>query len=167
MQQSVGREEGLTSDPGHLETAVRRESVAVGHSRDGPDAPDVSVGQNLNDKKAAVSYHGTMTKFTGLALMVAVAFAVTPAFAHDPKDKEHSCCATKGTMDCAATYAKLNLSPEQKTKMDALVEKCKGTGCTKESMEAFMKSAEGVLSKEQFTALKAECAKLHDKGAKA
>src|SRR3954470_14294976 len=99
-----------------------------------------------------------MTKFT-LALMAAAAFAVTPAFAHDDKEKDASCCATKGTMDCAATYANLNLSADQKAKMDALVEKCKGAGCTKESTTAFMKSAEGILSKEQMTALKTECDK--------
>jgi hypothetical protein len=102
-----------------------------------------------------------MTKFTGLALMAAVAFAITPAFAHDPKDKEHSCCAAKGEMDCAATYANLNLSAEQKAKMDALVEKCKGTGCTKESTEAFMKSAESILSQDQMAAFKTECNKAH------
>ena len=90
--------------------------------------------------------------------MAALAFAVTPAFAGD-KEKDASCCATKGTMDCAATYANLNLSAEQKAKMDALVEKCKGAGCTKESTTAFMKSAEGILSKEQMAALKTECDK--------
>ena len=88
--------------------------------------------------------------------------AVTSAYAGE-KEKESSCCAVKGTMDCAATYAKLNLSAEQKAKMDGLVEKCKGAGCTKESTEAFMKSAEGVLSKEQMAALKAECHKLQEK----
>ena len=103
-----------------------------------------------------------MKKFTAVALMAALAFAVTPAFAGD-KEKDASCCATKGTMDCAATYANLNLSAEQKAKMDALVEKCKGAGCTKESTTAFMKSAEGVLSKEQIATLKAECARMHDK----
>jgi hypothetical protein len=30
-----------------------------------------------------------------------------------------------------------------------------------------MKSADGILSKEQLATLKAECAKMHDKGAKA
>jgi hypothetical protein len=105
-----------------------------------------------------------MTKFTGLALMTAAAFVISPASASDKeKDKESSCCATKGTMDCAATYAKLNLSTEQKAKMDALVEKCKGAGCTKESTEAFMKSAETVLSKEQMAMLKTECNKLQQK----
>src|SRR3954470_8679429 len=103
-----------------------------------------------------------MTKLTGLALMAAMAFAVTPMFAGD-KDKDHSCCAAKGEMDCAATYANLNLTADQKAKMDALVEKCKGAGCTKESTEAFMKSAEGILTKEQMANFKTECTKAHDK----
>ena|SRR5205085_128811 len=105
-----------------------------------------------------------MTKFTGLALLGAAVLAISPTYAGDKdKDKESSCCATKGTMDCAATYANLNLSAEQKAKMDTLVEKCKGAGCTKESTEAFMKSAETVLSKEQMAMLKTECNKLRQK----
>jgi hypothetical protein len=103
-----------------------------------------------------------MRRFTGLAVIAAAALAVTSASAGD-KEKEPSCCAVRGTMDCAATYAKLTLTPEQKAKMDALVEKCKGAGCTKESTDAFIKSAESILSKEQMTAFKAECTKLRDK----
>jgi hypothetical protein len=103
-----------------------------------------------------------MSKFTGLALLAMAAFAVSPVVAAE-KEKESSCCAVKGTMDCAATYANLNLSTEQKAKMDALVEKCKGAGCTKESTEVFMKSAAGILSKEQMAAFKTECNKLHEK----
>ena len=105
-----------------------------------------------------------MTKLT-LALMAAAALAVTSAYAGD-KEKDGGCCATQANnkMDCTQTYAKLNLSAEQKTKMDALVAKCnKDGGCTKESMEAFMKSAEGVLSKEQMATLKTECNKMHEK----
>jgi hypothetical protein len=103
-----------------------------------------------------------VTRFTGLAAIVAAALAVTSVSAGD-KEKEPSCCAVRGVMDCAATYAKLTLSPEQKAKMDALVEKCKGAGCTKESTDAFIKSAESILSKEQMIAFKAECHKLRDK----
>ncbi len=102
-------------------------------------------------------------KFTPIALLAAAAFAVMPAFAHDDKDKDHSCCAAKGEMDCAATYANLNLTADQKAKMDALVEKCKGAGCTKESTEAFMKQAETILTKEQMANFKTECTKAHDK----
>jgi hypothetical protein len=105
-----------------------------------------------------------MRKFTGLALMAAAALAVTSAYAGD-KEKDGGCCATHANnkMDCSQTYAKLNLSSEQKTKMDAIVTKCNKDGCTKESMDAFMKSAEGILSKEQLATLKAECNKMHEK----
>src|SRR3954452_23661025 len=102
-----------------------------------------------------------MTKLTGLALMAVAAFAITPAFAGD-KEKDHACCATGEKMD-SASLTKLNLSGEQKTKMDALVQKCNKDGCTKESIAAFMKSAESVLSKEQLATLKAESAKMHEK----
>jgi hypothetical protein len=105
-----------------------------------------------------------MTKLSGLALIAAAALAVTSAYAGD-KDKDGGCCATHANnkMDCSQTYAKLNLSADQKTKMDALVTKCNKDGCTKESMEAFMKSAEGILSKEQMATLKSECSKMHEK----
>jgi hypothetical protein len=106
-----------------------------------------------------------MTKF--IALMAAASFAVTSAYAGDKKDG--GCCATHANnkMDCSQTYAKLNLSAEQKTKMDALVAKCNKSGCTKESMDEFMKSAEGILSKEQMATLKTECSKHQEKEAKA
>ena len=99
--------------------------------------------------------------------MAAAALAVTSAYAGD-KEKDGGCCATHANnkMDCSQTYAKLNLSAEQKVKMDTIAAKCNKDGCTKENMAAFMKSAEGILSKEQLATLKAECAK-HDKSAKA
>ena len=100
-----------------------------------------------------------MKKFT--ALMAAAVFAVTPAFAGD-KDKDHSCCATGAKMDSAA-FAKMNLTGDQKAKMDALLEKCNKDGCTKESMDVFMKSAESILTKEQMATFKAECSKMHEK----
>ena len=104
-----------------------------------------------------------MKRFTPIALLAVAAFAVTPAFAHDDKNKDHSCCAAKGEMDCAATYANLNLTADQKAKMDALVEKCKGAGCTEESTKAFMKQAETILTKEQMASFKTECTKAQDK----
>jgi hypothetical protein len=100
-----------------------------------------------------------MIKLTGLALVVAAAFAVTSLHAGDKK----GCCArgasNHGKKECSQTYTKLNLSPDQKTKLDAFQAQCDKAGCTKESMAKFMKSAEGVLSKEQFVTLKAECNK--------
>jgi len=93
-------------------------------------------------------------------------FAATSVYAGD---KDKACCTTQASneskMDCSKTYAKLNLSAEQKVKMDAIASKCNKDGCTKENMAAFMKSAAAILSKKQLATLKAECAK-HDKGAK-
>ncbi len=93
--------------------------------------------------------------------MVAAAFAVTSLQAGD----KNGCCAqgANSRKACINGYAKLNLSPDQKTKLDALQAECQKEGCTKESMEKFMKSAEGVLSKEQFATLKAQCDKPHDR----
>ena len=106
-----------------------------------------------------------MIKLKGLVLITIAVFAVTSANAEDK-----GCCAAhakNGKMHCAQSYAKLNLSPQQKVKIEKLEAQCNKAGCTKESMDKFMKSAESILSKEQFEALKAECARMCDKGSKA
>ena len=108
-----------------------------------------------------------MKKPKGLALMMVAVMAATSAYAGDK-----ACCASHAKGDSkmcmSETYAKLNLSSEQKVKLDALHADYDKAGCTKESMNKFMKSAEGVLSKEQFATLKTECSKMHhDKDAKA
>ena len=107
-----------------------------------------------------------MKKPKGLALMMVAVMAATSAYAGDK-----ACCASHAKNDnkmcMSETYAKLNLSTEQKAKLDALHSDYDKAGCTKESMDKFLKSAEGVLSKEQFATLKSECAKMHEKETKA
>ena len=107
-----------------------------------------------------------MTKFTPLALFATAALAVTTLQAGDK-----SCCAAHGKgqakMCMSETYAKLNLTEAQKTKLDALHAEADKDGCTKESMDKFMKSAQGILSKDQYAMLKAECAKVCAKAPKA
>ena len=106
-----------------------------------------------------------MIKLKGLAFIVVAVFAATSANAGDK-----GCCAAhakNGKMHCAQSYAKLNLSSEQKVKLEKLEAQCNKAGCTKEGMDKFMKSAEAILSKEQFAALKAECARMCDQGSKA
>ena len=100
-----------------------------------------------------------MTKLT-LALMAAAALAVTSAHAGD-KEKDGGCCATHANnkMDCSQTYAKLNLSAEQKTKMDAAMAAHEKAGCSEASEAEYMKSAEGILTKDQYAKFKAECPK--------
>jgi cytolysin (calcineurin-like family phosphatase) len=92
-----------------------------------------------------------------LTFLAAGLLAASPAFAED-KD----CCAhasTAGmTASCDATFAKLDLTVAQKTKMKKLAAECDKSGCTKESMAKMEKKAQGILSKEQFAAWKAACA---------
>jgi hypothetical protein len=106
-----------------------------------------------------------MIKLKGLAFITMAVFAATSAYAGDK-----ACCASRAKNDkmcMSETYAKLNLSSEQKAKLDALHADYDKAGGSKESMEKFMKSAEGFLSKEQFATLKGECAKMHNKENKA
>ena len=89
-------------------------------------------------------------------LLASVLLAVSPAFAGDM-----ACCATKtGKMECSQIYAKLNLTPEQKTKLDGLQQTCEKEGCTQDSMQKFFAEAKGVLSPEQYAQLKAGCSKM-------
>ena len=96
-----------------------------------------------------------MTKL--IALLVAGAFATGTMFAG-----EHGNCAKQvGNKEnmaaCNVTLANLNLTPEQKTKMDALMAAHMKEGCTEASEAKYMKEAKQVLNKDQFAKFKAEC----------
>jgi Spy/CpxP family protein refolding chaperone len=101
-----------------------------------------------------------MTKL--IALTAAGLFAAGTMFAG-----EHGDCATKvgheGKMACHVSMASLNLTAEQKTKMDTAVEAHKKAGCTKDNEAKFMKEAEGILTADQFAKFKAECDGAKDK----
>ena len=97
-----------------------------------------------------------MTKIT-FALIASALFAASSAFAGG------DCCARKsadGKMECSKAFSQMNLSPEQKSKLDAAQAKCQKAGCTEESLENFMQTAKGILSAEQYAQLKTECAKI-------
>ena len=99
---------------------------------------------------------------TILTLIATALIAAGPAFAGDM-----ACCASKtGKMKCSQIYAKLNLTPDQKSKLDAFQATCEKSGCTVESMEKFFSEAKGVLSPEQYNQLKSECSKMEQKPAK-
>lgn len=59
---------------------------------------------------------------------------------------------------CAATFANLNLSSEQKSKMEKLSAECDKGGCNEASMAEMEKQARGILTEEQLAAWKAACA---------
>ena len=101
-----------------------------------------------------------MTKL--IALTAAGLFAAGTMFAG-----EHGDCAMKvgheGKMACHVSMASLNLTTEQKTKMDTAMEAHKKAGCTKENEAKFMKEAEGILTADQYAKFKAECDSAKDK----
>jgi Spy/CpxP family protein refolding chaperone len=82
---------------------------------------------------------------------------------------EHGDCTQQagnnGHMACAVSVADLNLTAEQKTKMDALMTEHHKEGCTKASETKFMDEAKGILTAEQFAKFKAECHAEKDKPA--
>jgi hypothetical protein len=98
-----------------------------------------------------------MIKITTAALVAAAMFISSSAFAGDK-----ACCA-KGVSNTEKTacldLATLNLTPDQKAKIEAWQADCVNAGCTKESRRTFLKQAKGILSAEQFAQLKAQCKK--------
>jgi hypothetical protein len=96
-----------------------------------------------------------MIKITSIALMAAATLIASSAFAGDK-----ACCA-KGAAHtdktACADLAALNLTPDQKAKIEAWQAECMKGGCTKESRQTFLKQAKGILSEEQFAQLKAAC----------
>ena len=96
-----------------------------------------------------------MIKILGAAVVAAAMLAASPAFAGGK-----ACCAKNASNEAAcANLASLNLTADQKTKIEAWQSECMKAGCTKESRRTFLKQAKGILSAEQFAQLKAECKK--------
>jgi hypothetical protein len=89
-------------------------------------------------------------------VLVAVAMLIaSSAFAGD------KACCPRGVSHvdktACADLAALNLTPDQKAKIEAWQAECMKGGCTKESRRTFLKQAKGILSAEQFAQLKAAC----------
>ena len=99
-----------------------------------------------------------MIKITATALVAAAMLAASSAFAGD-----HACCAkgaSKAQSMACVSLASLNLTPDQKTKIETWQAECMKTGCTKESRQTFLSRAKGILSPEQFAGLKAQCKRM-------
>ena len=98
-----------------------------------------------------------MIKITTTALVAVAMLMASSAFAGDK-----ACCAkgvSKADSMACVNLATLNLTPDQKTKIDGWQAECVKAGCTKESRKTFLKQSKGILSAEQFTQLKAQCKK--------
>jgi len=98
-----------------------------------------------------------MIKITITALVATAMLIASSVFAG-----EKACCV-KGVLNTDKTgcvdLATLNLTPDQKAKIEAWQAECVKAGCTKESRKTFLKQAKGILSAEQFAELKAQCKK--------
>ena len=100
-----------------------------------------------------------MVKIIGTAVVTAAMLIAAPAFAKD-KSGDMACCAKNASnQQSCANLASLNLTADQKSKIEAWQSECMKGGCTKESRQAFLKKAQGILSADQYAKLKAECSK--------
>jgi len=94
-----------------------------------------------------------MMKFKALAIVAVGAFAATSAFAGDKAHCAGMQASNDGKMACAS-YANLNLTTEQKSKMDALAAECHKGGANEATMAKMDKEAQSILNKEQYASWK-------------
>ena len=100
---------------------------------------------------------GIMVNSKALAFIAAGLFAASSIASAGDK----ACCAKTASDDmkaaCSATFAKLDLTGDQRTKMEEFAAECDKGGCNKATMAKMEKGAERVLSPVQFAAWQAEC----------
>ena len=98
-----------------------------------------------------------MNKIITTFLVAAVMLTGSSAFAGDK-----ACCAKSAANThsvACVNLASLNLTSNQKGKIEAWQAECMKAGCTKQSRETFLTHAKGILSPQQFAELKAQCKK--------
>ena len=88
-------------------------------------------------------------KFKALAIVAVSVFAASSAFAGDKGHCAGMQASNDGKMACAS-YANLNLTAEQKSKMDALSAECHKGGANEATMAKMDKEAKSILSKDQY-----------------
>lgn len=95
-----------------------------------------------------------MTKF--IALTAAGLLAAGAMFAGDHGDSAMP-VGHKTKMACTLPLADLNLTPEQSTKMNAVMTEHMKTGCTEASEAKYMQEAKAILTPEQYAKFGAAC----------
>lgn len=98
-----------------------------------------------------------MTKL--IALIAAGCFAVGTMFAG-----EHGECTKQAgnegkTMACNVSLASLNLTADQKTKMQAAMAAHEKEGCSPATEAKYMEQAKSILTPEQYAKFEAQCKK--------
>jgi len=76
---------------------------------------------------------------------------------------EHGDCTkqvgNKQMAACQVSLASLNLTPDQKTKMDAAMAEHHKAGCSEASEAKYMEEAKGILTPAQYAKFEAKCKK--------
>ena len=96
-----------------------------------------------------------MTKL--IALVAAGLFAAGTMFAGQHGDCTRQIGNKEKMAACQVSLANLNLTAEQKTKMDAVIAEHQKAGCSEATEAKYMKEAKGILTKDQYAKFKAEC----------
>ena len=102
-----------------------------------------------------------MKRVLALAVAAVVGFSAVAAMAGE------GCCKAKGDAkgaSCSDMFSKLNLTPEQKVKVEALKEQSKRATSTSEAHSAFTDGLAKILTPEQLTQFKAQCDKAKASG---
>jgi Spy/CpxP family protein refolding chaperone len=113
--------------------------------------------EDLNDKLTGTVYVASMTKL--IALVAAGLFAAGTMFAGQHGDCTKQIGNKENMAACHASLTDLNLTAEQKTKMDAVMAEHMKEGCSEATEAKYMKEAKRILNKEQYAKFKAECKK--------
>jgi hypothetical protein len=98
-----------------------------------------------------------MTKL--IAVVAAGLFAAGTMFAGQHGDCTKQIGNKENMAACHASLANLDLTADQKTKMDAVMAEHMKEGCNEATETKYMKEAKGILTKEQYVKFKAECRK--------
>ena len=105
----------------------------------------------MNGLRRFVVSEGMISK--ALAIVAVTVFAASSAFAGDKGHCAGMQASNDGKMACAS-YANLNLTAEQKSKMDALSAECHKGGANEATMAKMDKEAQQILNKEQYASWK-------------
>lgn len=99
-----------------------------------------------------------------LAALAVVGLAASPVFAGE----NAGCCAMKASNDtagmkmaCDKTFAHLDLTAEQKEKVEKIAAECQKRGCTEASMAQMKQEVQQVLTKEQYSKWQSHIAEHH------
>jgi Spy/CpxP family protein refolding chaperone len=99
-----------------------------------------------------------------VAAVIAMSFAVSVQAQCGKGGTTGSMAGMKKDISTCPVMSKLNLTDEQKVKVQAICDKCNEAGGTQEACDQMMKEMETVLTPEQLTQFKAACEEMKAKG---